>query len=435
MSVSLFTCFVLLCVVSRFVVLRYPSYPFFDAMGLVYTLYAPNGQTLPGGTVVKFADVNVYNYPNTTEYVADYVDFNSLIDRGNVANGGSVGVYTGSAMSQCAAPSATGIPATLPALQTYSFCFSSSSAAGGSAYQLGVSGTFSVYSTPITTSGNPAYAVAAMNGTRWFYGGNNHEFATQNNIAAVPSDWVASTVGISVSNLYYPRGSPTGAAFDTAGLLFSVSGAAASSAGYLDAGTNYVKLSSMSTGKLQEQAYIGSGGMLFPVPSPNVAFFATMDNGASASTVLSTQCMLTFPAGIVWNSGGPTNNTSGSRSSSSSTGSSNGGGVVGSSTAGNNGNAGNSANNGNGHNLSNGDIAGIVIGCVVGGMLLLGLVLACCLLARGAGGKSTGKSSQYDTQTDMSKVGQSQVEMQPAGEVSRVGESRMNEDGEEHTEV
>ena len=275
-----------------------------------------------------------------------------------------------------------------------------------------------------------------MTGTRWFYGGNNHEFATQNTISGVPSDWIASTVGISVSNLFYPNGPASGTPFDTAGLLYSVSGSAASSAGYLDSATNYVKVSAMSTGKLQEQAYISSGGMLFPSPSPNVAFVATLDNGASASTILSASCKQTFPAGIVWGT-----TPSGTSGSSSSTGSSAAKTSTGSSSSSSStaaavtpNNSGSSSNSG--HNLSSGDIAGIVIGCVVGGALLLALVLACCLLARGglSGGKGAAAGpSKYDTHRDISKVGQSQVEMQPANEISRVDADGMG--GEDHTEV
>ena len=119
----------------------------------MYTLYAPNGQTLPGGTIIKNADVNVYTGSpsgNLTEYVADYYDYTALIGSGS--GGGNVATYTSSSgLSQCGAPASSGIPTALPILQTYSFCMSSTSTAGGSGYQLGVSGTFSVYATPITT--------------------------------------------------------------------------------------------------------------------------------------------------------------------------------------------------------------------------------------------------------------------------------------------
>ena len=92
--------------------------------------------------------------------------------------------------SQCATYStmfaANSNPA--PAVNVYSFCYNQASAM----YNVSVAAALTLYSTPITFLSRTAYAIAGMNGMRYFSSASG--ISSANNIIGPSSDWIAKQV-------------------------------------------------------------------------------------------------------------------------------------------------------------------------------------------------------------------------------------------------
>ena len=298
-------------------------------------------------------------------------------------------VYTpGNPVQACAGAPAS-IPA-VPALQNFSFCYGGSTVYNGTAYTLGVSGTITIYGSPVSLNGRVGYPIMTMSGVRQFLWSGG---SSSTPITGMSNDWIAQQQGWTMDQLFYP----TAPYFSTTGALYRFSGRAQTTQGFIT-NDNVVKMVYRTgAASMTEEIYFANGQQLTDIVYTGMSFNYAADNGATAATILSTSCGVTFPGG-------------GAGSSNSN----NGGG-------------------GGGSGLSNGAIAGIVIGSVVGALLLCILCFLIILTARrnDKGSKpGTTTGAQYDTQTDMSKV--SQVELANTGsEVSRVEPHH----GEEHTEI
>jgi hypothetical protein len=288
-----------------------------------------------------------------------------------------------SSSSQC---SGTNPNFVYPPLLTYSFCYVLT---GGNAttynFTVSSSGTFTVYQTPLSSTlqypSATAYPVAAVSGYRLYTDNlGNNSYVTITGLGAS----YQATVGWDYDQLYYLNNQ----SWDVYGLLYEFSGTAMSPSGPVFGDLNSPVINIFSDGvNFQEEGWYGQFSGAYDIFG---VFNASQDGGASYNSggLLRQACGYSgpIPAGF-----GPNANQN------------NGGG--------------------GGSGLSNGAIAGIVIGSVVGGLLLL----ICCLFVllgarRGKGDKKqqpetstvgAGTSAQYATQED-SRVETSRVEMVPA---------------------
>ena len=305
--------------------------------------------------------------------------------------------YTpGGSLVSCASTTpAVAIPAP-PTLQTYSFCYAFNGPQSYG-YQIVVSGTVLVYSTAVTTApGGVGYGVANVTGTRAYSDGMGRSYTSV--ISGLSQDWVAGQQGWSFDQLFYPS-MPSGSPVDGVGILYSYSGFLGANSN--PAATNYdrvVRLFSNATSAAVEEYYNTNGTIFTPFYTVNNAKVQT---GAAGAVTAST-CVALLPSngyngpayvpsastGASGNSNSSSNNVGGGSSSSSS--------------------------------LSNGAIAGIVIGVCAGAALFCVICFFLGAITRGGKGKGEeSTTSKYNSQVDASRVGQSQVEMHPV-EVSSV---------------
>jgi len=276
-----------------------------------------------------------------------------------------------------------------------------------------VSGTITTYGSAVSLNGRTGYPIMSMSGTRQFIGPRG---VSSTPITGVSNDWIAQQQGWTMDQLFYP----TAPYFSSLGALYKYSGMAQSTLGFITADNVVKMLYPTGSSTLTEELYFNNGLSLTNLLYTGMTVSVAADNGGSAATILSSACGITL-SGVTF----PTSSTSTGASLSSSGGGGGGGG--GGSSSGGLGGGGSSG-------LSGGAIAGIVIGGVVGVLLLCTLCMFFVLRVAKDKQTEAAPTSKYDTQTDMSKVGVSQVELAHTNESSRVGGDRIGA-GEEHTEI
>jgi hypothetical protein len=365
----------------------YTQPPYLDMQGLIYhTFSTPNLPMYPSG-MGNTNDVLVAANQTWGQLAGDAV-FESAITTGNsmTTTGNSMFMYSQGSLSSSSQCSGTNPNFVYPPLLTYSFCYVLT---GGNAttynFTVSSSGTFTVYQTPLSSTlqypSATAYPVAAVSGYRLYTDNlGNNSYVTITGLGAS----YQATVGWDYDQLYYLNNQ----SWDVYGLLYEFSGTAMSPSGPVFGDLNSPVINIFSDGvNFQEEGWYGQFSGAYDIFG---VFNASQDGGASYNSggLLRQACGYSgpIPAGF-----GPNANQN------------NGGG--------------------GGSGLSNGAIAGIVIGSVVGGLLLL----ICCLFVllgarRGKGDKKqqpetstvgAGTSAQYATQED-SRVETSRVEMVPA---------------------
>jgi len=360
------------------------SAPKLDDVGLTFRL---NGGVVgPNGAAVD-SDINLWidvttpgygsgangAYAGMFEWSGNYTDAALGFEFSSTTFDFSWSKYNGgNTLQACSA-----VAPTIPQLTTYSFCYGVKGTAQGG-YQIGVQGTITTYGTPITVGGRTGYAVAAMAGTRRYTDGQGRDFTSQ--IIGPSSDWIAEEQGWTYDQIFFP----TAPYFSGQGLLYKFTGGQQQTGRFSDP----VARVAYTNGAFGEEIYFNNGQVNYTGATLSVV----ADNGASAGTILGS-CGIAFSS-----SSAPAPRPT----SSSSSGVNGGGGTT------------DSSNGGSG--LSGGAIAGIVIGSVVGAALLCLLCVGAVFCARGnkkaAGDGESRNGSTYDSQQDISRVGQSQVELQ-----------------------
>ena len=294
--------------------------------------------------------------------------------------------YTpGAALVSCES-AALGVPAP-PSLYAYDFCYALNGVQNysGCVYTITTTGTVTVYNLPVTVAGRSGYPVANITGTRTYTDASGLTYSAT--ITGLSEDWQAGQYGIPNDQLFFPTSTPN---VDSIGLLFKYSGTVNNQQTNLP--TNFdriIRLFSNATFPMVEEAWNVTNAT-----STYAARFMTQGSGlvvGAVGSVSAGQCQ----AKLAVLSGGTCVALGGGG-----TGGGDGGG-------------------GGGSGLSGGAIAGIVVGTSVGALLFC--VLCFCLGMYGFAGKKKGgdgekgsTNSRYDSHEDVSKVGQSQVELQTA---------------------
>ena len=270
-----------------------------------------------------------------------------------------------------------------PALQSYDFCYATNGPMN-CGFQIVSSGTITVFNTPVTVLGRTGYPMANISGTRVYTDGQGFSFTAT--ITGLSEDWQAAQNGFVYDQLFFPTSAP---AVDSMGLLYKYSGSVNGNGATPFTFDRVVRLFSNTTypAGMEEVWYLQNATAAY-TPRIN-AQNAVIKTGATGSVAASTCSASLGPTGFTGvctaSTGGATPYTPGGGSSSSS--------------------------------LSGGQIAGIVVGTVIGAALFC--VLCFCIGMYGFGGKrkdgeKSTSHSAYSNQQDISKVGQSQVEMQSA---------------------
>jgi len=208
-------------------------------------------------------------------------------------------------------------------------------------------------------------------------------------IAGLSQDWVAAQNGWTFDQMFYPASTPN---IDATGILYKYAGFINNNNPSLVTYDRVIRVFANSTYPAVEEFFNVNGTQFTPQFSYQSGTFKSGALGAiTASTCTSTL--------------GP-NGATGTYVPPSSSGTQIPGGNI----------------NSGGSSLSGGDIAGIVIGTVVGAFLFCLLCFCLGFYGRNKKGEteshpSTNTAGKYDAQQDTSQVGQSQVEMHPvAGE-------------------
>ena len=292
---------------------------------------------------------------------------------------------TGGPMVSCQTAALPQVPAP-PSLLSYDFCYAMNGA-DQCGYTIASAGTITVFNSPVTVNGRVGYPMANITGTRTYSNGQGVQYTAT--ISGLSEDWQAVQNGWSYDQLFFPTSTPN---VDSLGILYRYSGVVNNMAGqtpfYFD---RVVRLFANATNPAVEEVWISNGTA--PYTTRYFLQNGLIKTGAQGSLSASTcsaslgatgftgQCAFVSTAG----NGGTTTTPGGSSSSSG---------------------------------LSGGQIAGIVVGTVIGAALFCGICFALGLTGAGASrGKKQGgekSMSEYDKQQDVSKVGQSQVELQTA---------------------
>ena len=281
--------------------------------------------------------------------------------------------------------------AAAPTLISYPFCYAMNGP-DNYGYQISVSGTITVYSTPIPVGSLTAYAVANVTGSRSYTDGMGRTFNAV--ITGLSQDWIAEQQGWTYDQLLYTTGSPV----DAQGILYKFGGFINNNNPSAVTYDRVVRFYADGQSPVVEEYYNTNGSVWTPTFVRNNAQVSL--GGSTTSTTCTSKLPsngYTGPAYVP-----PSNNNGGNNST--------GGG-------------------GSGSGLSNGAIAGIVIGTCVGACLFC---IVCFLLGMTSGGaKKKGEdgttSKNYDSQVDHSRMGNSQVVELQTAESSRVGEAETHD--------
>ena len=286
---------------------------------------------------------------------------------------------TGGAMASCQSPVVPVVPAP-PSLLYYDFCYAMNGP-DRCGFTISASGTIAVFNTPVSVNGRVGYPMANITGTRTYTDGVGNTF--QANIAGLSEDWQAVQNGWKYDQLFFPSSSPT---VDSLGILYKYSGVinnfGSSNPFYYD---RVVRLFSNATYPVVEEVWVTNGTSPY-----QTRYF--QQNGVVKSAAQGTLSASSCSANI-----GPTGFTGVCTISST------GGGttvIIQSSSS--------------SSSLSGGQIAGIVVGTVIGAALFCAICFFIGVYGFAKKGGAEKSTTRYDTQNDVSKVGQSQVELQPA---------------------
>ena len=286
----------------------------------------------------------------------------------------------GAPMVSCQTPTLPQVPAP-PTLLYYDFCYAMNGP-DRCGYTIVSSGTIAVFNSPVTLNGRVGYPMANISGSRSYSDGQGTQFTAT--ISGLSEDWQAVQNGWTYDQLFFPTSAPN---VDSLGILYKYSGVinnfGSSTPYYYD---RVVRLFTNATYPAVEEVWVTNGTAPY-----QTRYF--LQNGVIKAGAQGTLSASTCSATL-----GATGFTGACPSA--------GTGVNGPPTT----------SSGSSSKLSGGQIAGIVVGTVIGAALFCAI---CFYL--GAYGFSSGKKegseksvSQYDKQNDISKVGQSQVELQPA---------------------